>query len=160
MKFCKEKKRFLSGMEVTYNCELVTLCDQFGILKYVVDRPYQVGSLTLEPDTVSYGFYWPDRPYILYKWFNGNGHAVGDYFSLADSVVLSAQEFSWRDLAVDILALPTGQIEVLDEDEIPESLDEELRTSIESGKQMVLRKYRAVVVETSKMLSQYVRTER
>ena len=95
MKLCREKKWFLSGKQVTYDCELVALCSQFGILKYLADRPYQVGSLTLGPDTVSYGFYWPDRPYVLYKWFNGNGDAVGHYFSLADSVTLSAQEFSW-----------------------------------------------------------------
>jgi len=156
MKPCKERKRFLSGIEVTYNCELVALCSQFGILKYLVDRQQQIGSLTLRSGTVSYGFYWPDRPYTLYKWFKKNGDVVGDYFSLADSVILSAQEFSWRDLVVDILVLPTGEIEVLDENEIPESLDERLRAYIESGKQMLLRNYRAVIRETTTILNQYV----
>ena len=156
MKFCEEKKRFLSGMEVTYHCELVALCGQFGILKYWVDRQQQVGSLTLRPGTVSYGFYWPDRPYVLYKWLNENGDVVGDYFNLADSVRLSAQEFSWRDLVVDISVLPTGQIEVLDEDEMPECLDERLRAYIESGKQMLLRNCQAVIVETTEILHRYV----
>jgi predicted RNA-binding protein associated with RNAse of E/G family len=159
MKPCKEKKRFLSGIEVTYNCELVALCSQFGILKYLVERQQQIGSLALWSGTVSYGFYWPDRPYILYKWFKKNGNAVGDYFSLADSVTLTAQEFSWRDLVVDILVLPTGEIEVLDENEIPESLDERLRAYIESVKQMLLRNYRAVVRETTTILNRYVRIE-
>jgi len=81
---------------------------------------------------------------------------VGDYFSLADSVVLSAQEFSWRDLIVDILVLPTGHVEILDEDEISEFLDERLMAYIESGKQMLLRNYRAVVVETTTILNRYV----
>jgi len=157
MNFCKEKKRFLSGTEVTYHCELVALCRQFGVLKYLVEHRQQVGSLTLPPGTVSYGFYWPDRPYILYKWLNKNGDVLGDYFSLADSVMLSAQEFSWRDLVVDILVLPTGQIEVLDEDEIPECLDGTLRACIESGKQTVLRNYRAVVVETTTILNTELR---
>lgn len=156
MKSCREKKRFLSGIEVTYNCELVALCTQFGILKYFVEHQQQVGSLMLRSGTVSYGFYCPDRPYILYKWFNKNGDMVGGYFSLADSVMLSAQEFSWRDLVVDILVLPTGQIEVLDEDEIPEFLDDRLRAYIESGKQMVLRNYPAVIEETTTILNRYV----
>ena len=144
---------------MTYHCELVALCGQFGILEYWVDRQQQVGSLTLRPGTVSYGFYWPDRPYVLYKWFDENGDVVGDYFSLADSVRLSAQEFSWRDLVVDILVLPTGQIEVLDEDEMPECLDAQLRTYIESGKQTLLSNHFAAMVETTAMLHRYGRIE-
>jgi len=157
MNLCKEKKRFLSGTEVTYHCELVALGSQFGILRYLVEHQQQVGSLTLPPGTVSYGFYWSDRPYILYKWFNKNGDGLGDYFSLADSVRLSAQEFFWRDLVVDVLVLPTGQIEVLDEDELPECLAEKLRACIESGKQTVLRNYRTVVVETTTILNPELR---
>lgn len=159
MKSCKEKKRLLSGTEVTYDCELVALCDRLGILKYSIDQQWQVGSLILQPGTVTYGFYWPDRSYVLYKWLNKNGDALGDYFNIADSVTLSVQEFSWRDLVVDILVLPTGQIEVLDEDEMPESLDDELRDYIESVKQMLLRNYRAVIVETTNILNRYVRSK-
>ena len=157
-KFCKEKKRLLSGTEVTYDCELVALSDRLGILKYSIDQQWQVGSLILRPGTVTYGFYWPDRSYVLYKWLSEDGDVLGDYFNIADSVMLSAQEFSWRDLVVDILVLTTGQIEVLDEDEMPESLDEELRDYIESVKQMLLRNYPAVIMETIAILNRYVRS--
>jgi len=157
-KSCKEKKRLLSGTEVTYDCELVALSDRLGILKYSIDQQWQVGSLILQPGAVTYGFYWPDRSYVLYKWLSEDGDVLGDYFNIADSVMLSAQEFSWRDLVVDILVLTTGQIEVLDEDEMPESLDEELRDYIESVKQMLLRNYPAVIMETIAILNRYVRS--
>jgi predicted RNA-binding protein associated with RNAse of E/G family len=156
MKSCKEKKQLLSGTEVTYDCELVALCNGLGILKYSIDQQWQVGSLILRPGAVTYGFYWPDRSYVLYKWLNRNGDALGDYFNIADSVTLSTQEFSWRDLVIDILVLPTGQIEVLDEDEMPEYLDEELKDYIESVEEMLLRNCQAVIVETTAILNRYV----
>ena len=159
MKLCTEKKRLLSGTEVTYDCELAALSDKLGILKYSIDRQWQVGSVTLRPGAVTYGFYWPYRPYVLYKWLDKSGDALGDYFNIADSVILSEQEFSWRDLVVDILVLPTGHVEVLDEDEIPESLDEELRDYIESVKQMLMRNCRAIVVETNNKIDQNVSLE-
>ena len=156
MKSFKEKKKFLSGNEIIYNCELVTLDIKFGILKYVIEHQQQVGSLLLRAGTVSYGFCWIDRPYILYKWFNKYGDVLGDYFSIADSVRLSTQEFFWRDLIVDILVLPTGNVEVLDEDEVPEFLEENLRNYIESGKQMLIRNYQVVIEETNYMLNKYL----
>ena len=156
MKLCTEKKRLLSGTEVTYDCELVALSDKLGILKYSIDRQWQVGSVTLQPGAVTYGFYWPDRPHVLYKWLDKSGDALGDYFNIADSVILSEQEFSWRDLVVDILVLPTGQVEVLDEDEIPEYLDEELRHYIESAKRMLLRNCQEVAAETSALTTDFL----
>ena len=155
MKPCKEKKKLLSGKEIIYNCELVTLDIKFSILKYVIEHQQQVGSLLLRAGTVSYGFYWIDRPYILYKWFSKNGDLLGDYFSIADSVRLSTKEFFWRDLIVDILVLPTGNVEVLDEDEVPEFLEENLRNYIKSGKQILLRNYHAIIAETNTILNQY-----
>ncbi len=152
MTHCRERKRFLSGKEIVYDCELLTFQGQFGVLRYSIEHRQRVGSLILQPGTVSYGFYWVDRPYILYKWFDEKGNGCGNYFSLADSVVLSPQEFCWRDLIVDVLVLPTGQIEILDEDEIPDSLDEQLRVRIERGKQVVLKDYKVVVEETTEML--------
>lgn len=158
-KSCKERKRFLSETEITYDCELVALCDGLGILKYSIDQQWQVGSLILRPGSVTYGFYWPDRSYVLYKWLNKNRDALGDYFNIADSVMLSVQEFSWRDLVVDILVLPTSHIEILDEDEIPEYLDAEMRVYIESAKRMLLRDYPSVIAETNTILDRHVRLD-
>ena len=155
--FCKERKKLLSGKEIIYNCELVTLDRRFGILKYLVEKQQKVGTLVLPTGTVSYGFYWIDRPYILYKWFSKkNGNILGDYFSIADSVRLSTKEFSWRDLIVDILVLPSGNVEILDEDEVTEFLEENLQDYIESEKQMLLRNYQGVIAETNAILNQHV----
>ena len=153
---CEEVKRSLLGGEVTYNCELVALSGNFGILKYELDREWRVGNLSLPPGAVSYGLYWVDRPYTLYLWFDNGREPVAYYFNLADSVSLSAQQFVWRDLVVDILVWPTGKVEVLDESELPESLDRKLTQYIESSKELVLQSYKSIIKEADTMLSRYV----
>lgn len=152
---CCEKKHLLNGKVILYDCELITVSKEFGILKYFVDREYKVGSIVLQPGIVTYGFYWTDRPYTLYKWFDKKGEVVGNYFNIADSILLTPQEFSWRDLVVDILVLPSGGVEVLDEDEIPHSLDEGLNKYIESSKQMILQHYQEIIPETTLIIKQF-----
>ena len=156
MKSCNERKKYLLGDEIVYPCELIALRDDFGILKYLVNRQHKVGSLIIPPETISYAFYWTDRPYVLYNWFNKDSQAIGYYFNIADSVSLSAYEFSWRDLIVDILILPAGQIEILDEDEIPASLDPEMKKHIESVKQFILQNHQTIIDETSEILNLYI----
>jgi predicted RNA-binding protein associated with RNAse of E/G family len=153
----------LSGKEVIFECELVALEGQFGILKYVIDQQWQVHGLTLRPGTATYAFYWTDRPYNLYWWLDEQGETVAYYFNLADSVNLSAQEFIWRDLIVDILVVPAShgdavqeQIRVVDEDEVPDALDRGLRACIEAAKKQVLRDYPAIVEEVTAILGRYV----
>jgi predicted RNA-binding protein associated with RNAse of E/G family len=156
MRKCRERKRYLSGAEATFECELVALEARRGILRYVIERPWQVAGLTLEPGIVTYAFYWTDRPYNLYWWQNGNGETVGFYFNLADAVSLSPEEFVWRDLIVDILVLPGGGVRVIDEDEVPEELEDGLRSVIEAGKDEVLRNYQDIIQEVEVMLARYV----
>lgn len=153
---CREVKRSLSGVELTYNCELVALSGRFGILKYELDREWRVGSLNLQPGMFSYGLYWVDRPYTLYLWFDNGREPLAHYFNLADSVTLSPQQFVWRDLVVDILVWPTGEIEVLDESELPTSVDDQLMDYIESSKALVLENYEAIIQEAKEMLAEYV----
>lgn len=156
MRICRERKRYLSGAEVTFECELVALEGRRGILRYVIERPWQVAGLTLEPGMVTYGFYWTGRPYNLYWWQDARGESVGYYFNLADSVSLSPQEFAWRDLVVDVLVLPAGQVRVIDEGDVPAELDDELRAIIDAGKHTILQKHQAIITEARMILAQYV----
>jgi len=77
---------------------------------------------------------------------------VGYYFNLADSVSLSGQEFAWRDLILDILVLPSGKVEILDEEQIPSQLEEGLRAYIESTKKLLLKDHQIIIEEANGML--------
>jgi predicted RNA-binding protein associated with RNAse of E/G family len=163
MRRCIERKRYLCGDEVIFECELVTLEERFGILKYVIHRQWQVDDLALRPGTVTYAFYWVDRPYNLYWWVDQDGRTVGYYFNLADSVELSAHEFVWRDLVIDILILPasrgeTGQrqVQIIDEDGLPDTLSGALRAYIEAGKCQVLQNYATIIEEVSLILDEHL----
>jgi predicted RNA-binding protein associated with RNAse of E/G family len=156
LKRCVERKRFLSGGETTFECQLVALEEGFGVLKYVIDKTWQVQNLKLTPGTVTYAFYWTQRPYNLYWWLDENGETLGHYFNLADSVELSAQEFVWRDLIVDVLALPDGSVRVLDAHEVPDTLCGRLRVYVDTGVQQIVQEHQAVVAEVAAALDRFL----
>jgi hypothetical protein len=49
MPHCLETKHTLSGGTQTYSCELLHLEKCFGILRYVIDRAYDIADLKLAP---------------------------------------------------------------------------------------------------------------
>lgn len=154
MKHCTEIKNLLAGGRVTFNCKLVALNKESGVLKYILENEYKVGSLILPKGSITYAFYWIDRPYTLYKWFDKNGKILSNYFNVADSISLTENEFKWRDLIVDILVSPKGVLEVLDENEVPYDLDRKLMNYIKNSKTLILQEYKFIIEETDELISQ------
>jgi hypothetical protein len=149
---CTETKILLSGTVHKYPCKLLHYETSFGILLYVIDREYHVGSLRLMPGDVTYGLYWTDRPYTLYLWKIKGSRNAAYYFNIADSIFLSAREFQWRDLTVDILIDTTGTIHILDEDELPADLTANLQVYILTAKTHVLTHYRDIIIEADTLV--------
>jgi hypothetical protein len=153
MSSCLEKKLALSGETHVYSCELISLVNGVGILRYVIDRQYDVAGYILSPGDVTLAVYWEDRPYTLYVWLRKSARDRAYYFNIADSVVLSHEEFSWRDLAVDILVEPSGAVRVLDEHELPPDLPSDVSGYIEKAKGQVLEQFRDIITEAEDLLS-------
>jgi protein associated with RNAse G/E len=154
MPICLEKKRTLSGETQTYSCELLHFEKGFGVLRYVIDREYDIAGLKLVPGDVTIALYWEDRPYTLYLWLRKTGGAAY-YFNIADQIFLSRQEFRWRDLAVDILVDPQGMVHVLDEHELPPDLEASLARSIQAAKDHVLDSLDTIIQEADRAVRQY-----
>jgi hypothetical protein len=53
----------------------------------------------------------------------------------------------WRDLTVDVLALPGGRLDVVDEHELPAELAPDVAAHIDAGKQAILAAPNAVMEE-------------
>ena len=53
----------------------------------------------------------------------------------------------WRDLTVDVLALPDGRLDVLDEHELPADLPAAIAGLIATGKNAILQAPAAVMAE-------------
>jgi len=153
MSVCIEKKLLLAGGFHEYRCELLHYSGRFGMLKYVVDRPYVVADITIEPGEVTHALYWTDRTYTLYTW---HLHRTGRklyYFNIADSVSLSPQLFVWRDLIEDILIDDSGKLTVLDKEDFPPDLDLVLRTVIGQAERHIIAHHPAIIAEVEKSLA-------
>ena len=152
MSACLERKLTLSGETKDYSCELVSLRDGIGVLRYIIDRAYDVDGFLLAPGDATLALYWKDRPYTLYVWFRRAQKDRAYYFNIADSVSLSPGEFRWRDLAVDILVDPSGKARVLDEHELPPDLPADLASYIREARDQVLKHFHDIIREADESL--------
>ncbi|MEM7562625.1 MAG: DUF402 domain-containing protein [Pseudomonadota bacterium] len=94
-------------------------------------RAIELEDVTIPRDAVSYGYFWQDRPYNAYHWVDKNGQTLALYLNICDNTRIFANQIEWRDLVVDILITPDHRCRVLDEEELPDNLETDLRAHIE-----------------------------
>ena len=151
MPLCIETKLTLSGETKTYRCELLHFGSGFGVLRYVIDRKYDVHGVKLSPGDETIALYWEGRPYTLYVWRRQAAQDTVFYFNIADQISLTPQEFIWRDLAVDILVDSRG-VHVLDEHELPADLDANLGRYINEAQAHILVHYEDIIQKAHMLL--------
>ena len=154
MPSCVEIKSSLTGEIKTYLCELLHYEPGFGILRYIIDREYNISGVKLTPGDETIALYWEDRPYTLYLWPGNARRETAYYFNIADRISLAPQEFVWRDLAVDILVDHRGA-QVLDEHELPAGLEASLARVIETATSLLLRNRDAIIAEAGAAVQRY-----
>ena len=127
-----ERKTRLDGSVVEYACETLSLePGRRAVVRYVSeqDRAIEGTDLVLRKGTVTVGHFWTDRPYNVYHWLEA-GRTVGLYVSIATDTTIEPAAIAYRDLVVDVLIRPSGAIEILDEDELPPSIEPHYRLAI------------------------------
>ncbi len=142
-----EVKRTLDGKTVAYPAEALLIePGARAVLLCRIDEPEVVagGRMTLQPGTLSVGHFWCDRPYNVYHWLYG-GTALVHYINIGRFVALNDEALVWDDYAVDVLAYPDGTVEVIDEDEIPATVDDATRNFIREATAAVLGNLDAIV---------------
>jgi hypothetical protein len=144
-----ETKETLSGARKTFACRRLALLPDGGmVLLFISDSAVRVHGLALPAGTVTFGYFWPDRPYNVYHWMTAAGTTVSLYVNLADDTRFEDDHhLSWRDLTVDILLLPGAAPAVLDEDELPPTLPPATRAHIEAARDQVLASVPALTTE-------------
>jgi len=150
---CREVKHLLSGEVRTFDCELIALNKNLGILRYILEKPYLVNNLILPEHTQTYAFYWELRPFNLYRWFDRQGEHLGDYFNVADQIRLSSFQFEWRDLVVDVFITPQGELSVLDENELPTDIGESLAHYIDQATQLIIGNHKKILGELDSLIT-------
>jgi predicted RNA-binding protein associated with RNAse of E/G family len=149
-----EIKVRLSGERVYFGCELVEKRPDRVVLRHVLTHSAQVAGVDLPPGTVTLGYFWPERPYNIYHWLEPGGTTLAHYFNLSGPAIIRENELEWQDLVVDVLVTPDHRVQVLDEDEVPSSLDDEVRERIASALNEVLAGWPEIVEETEVVTSQ------
>jgi len=117
-------------------------------VRYVTDqdRPLEGTDLFLRKGTVTVGHFWTDRPYNVYHWLD-RGRTIALYMSIASDTTIERAAIAYRDLVVDILIRPSGAIEILDEDELPPSIEPRYRLAIAKALETGVTEARRLVAE-------------
>lgn len=143
-----ETKRTLAGREKIFQCRLLSSCAPDSVvLLFVSDAAVRVHDLALPAGTVTFGYFWRDRPYNVYHWMTPAGATLACYVNLADATTIDADHLRWRDLTVDVLLLPGAAPVVLDEDELPADLDAATRAAVAAARDEVLASAEAIRAE-------------
>jgi hypothetical protein len=155
MRRITEVKRTLSGGEARFACEVYSQTDDELVVLFRLPEPRDVHGIWLPGGTVTVGYFWRSRPYNLYHWLDKRRRTLAYYFNIGDVRSWASTEFEWDDLAVDVLASPSGRTQVLDEEELPEDLPAERRAYILAARDEVLRDM-TVLIETAERRSALV----
>ncbi|KIL75008.1 DUF402 domain-containing protein [Bacillus badius] len=123
-----ERKIKYDSTIVEHACRLLKACDQTAVLFHKIQYTFTMTAeqvkLTIPKGSYTIAYYWKDRPYNLYIWRDGNGAYLGAYFNIVRQTKLTDQFLSFEDLIIDIMVLPNGTYFILDEDELPEPIEQ------------------------------------
>lgn len=156
MIYCTEEKETLSGAIKTYQCELITLQKQYGILQYNIEKEWNIAGHLIPKNSKTIAIYWKNRDYNLYWFLDTNNQTLFYYFNIGDNFDLSPTHFRWRDLTIDIVISAQGAIQVLDEDELPAEVSEEIINKIEVTKKHLFNNYEAIIDEAQKLAERHI----
>jgi uncharacterized protein len=155
-----ERKTRLDGSVVEYTCEPLVLEEgRRALVRYVTeaDRPIEGSDLVLRAGTVTVGHFWTDRPYNVYHWLDG-GRTVAFYVNIATDTTIDAKAIAYRDLVVDVIIRPSGAIEILDEDELPPSIEPRYRLAIAKAIETCVTEGRRLSAEIERETRAVLRT--
>ena len=106
---------------------------------------------------VTVGHFWTDRPYNVYHWLDG-GRTVALYLSIATDTTIEPTLIAYRDLVVDVLFRPSGALEILDEDELPPSIEPRYRLAIAKALETCITEGRRLSAEIERETRAVLRT--
>lgn len=111
----------------------------------------QQGPVTFMPGDTLHEFFSPEHPFNLFSVNSTDGELRGWYANVTYPTVVERcgdeVRLFWHDLFLDVVAVPSGEVEVLDEDELAESglldRDPDLHAQIIAAKDELVRRANA-----------------
>ncbi|PHB03097.1 DUF402 domain-containing protein [Bacillus wiedmannii] len=123
-----ERKIRYDGTTIDHACLLIEAQQDKIILYHEIQYSFTMTAndkkLTIPKGSYTVAYYWGNRPYNLYVWRDQDGGYLGSYFNIVKNTCITDEVVSFEDLILDIIILPSGEFFILDEDELPESLEQ------------------------------------
>jgi predicted RNA-binding protein associated with RNAse of E/G family len=152
-----EVKTTLSGECKRFDCERIHYTSGEAVVAYRMPADLELEDLLLPKGTLSLGYFWEERDYNAYHWIDDKRQTLALYFNICDNTHISPGRVEWRDLTVDVLITPDQRCRVLDEDELPDDLDDELLCKINAARDRLcaapLRLLQKFEISSRKLLS-------
>ncbi len=123
-----ERKIRYDSTIVEHSCILLKAKNQNVVLFHKILDSFTMianqNKLTIPKGSYTLAYYWKYRPFNLYIWRDNNGNYLGSYFNIVKNTFITDKLVSFEDLIIDIMVLPNREYFILDEDELPEPLDQ------------------------------------
>ncbi|GAF65168.1 hypothetical protein BTS2_2066 [Bacillus sp. TS-2] len=118
-----------NGKTVTLACQpLLVAYHQSAILFHAISTPFEMKKedflLKIPKGSYTIAFYWQSKPYNIYLFKDDNHQLLGFYINIVKNTSIDHQSVTFQDLIIDIAVMPNGEFTILDEEELPCSLDE------------------------------------
>jgi protein associated with RNAse G/E len=143
--FTINSRRFDGSIRRSWSCKLIERDEPrlvfVGVFEFDVEHA-ELGSISR--GTISYEYYWLDRWYNVFAFFEPDGHFRNYYCNINMPPALKDTELNYIDLDLDVVVWPDGSIVTLDRDEYESNAGlynypPEVRTRSESALQEVLQ---------------------
>ncbi|MGD6958762.1 DUF402 domain-containing protein [Rossellomorea aquimaris] len=123
-----ERKIGYDGKSVEHHCRLLKAGVEDVVLFHKIEGAFTMttnqSSLTIPEGSYTLAYYWKDRAYNVYIWRDHRGEYLGSYFNIVRNTNVNNEVVSFEDLIIDVLVFPDGIASVLDEEELPVSMEE------------------------------------
>lgn len=117
-----ELKRKLDGRVLRYECEALDVSARRAVTLYRTVQAVELGGVCIPAGSASFGLFWTDRPYNIYRWVDGAGATIACYCNVATETRITRTAVDWLDLEADVLVMPDARVRVLDLEEVPADL--------------------------------------
>jgi hypothetical protein len=114
----REIKRHLNKPEEVYECELIHREPGYLVVRYVTDRAFEFGGITIPAGSRTVGHYRAGSDCVIWEMYEPSGEKLGTLVHLCRDLEIGDDYVSYLDLVLDLWFHPDGRYQVLDEDEL------------------------------------------
>jgi predicted RNA-binding protein associated with RNAse of E/G family len=159
----RERKGKFDGTVHEYDTPLVHRDGRVAIVKFVMTRAGGPPRLpvTVPAGSLSYGYFWPRRPYNVYRMLTPDQVLLGHRFDAVADVRFSADGVDYLDLILDWWAHPDGTLIEEDRDEFDEAvsagkLSPAQVARAEEAARQIFSRYRHIIDEVESLERRWV----